>query len=57
MIIVLDTDDIILAEVAPGLHLDQLQIDLAGVFEAVLRADRDVDRLVFMQDLDLVADG
>ena len=33
MIIVLDPHDVVLAEIAAGLHLDQFQIDLAGIFE------------------------
>ena len=28
---VLETHDIVLAEIAAGLHLDQLEVDLAGV--------------------------
>jgi hypothetical protein len=35
LIIVLDADDVVLAEIAPGLHLDQLQLDLAGVFAPI----------------------
>ena len=34
-IVILDADDIVLAEIAAGLHFDQLEQDLARVFEAV----------------------
>ena len=37
---VLDADDVVLAEIGAGLHLDQLQIDLAGIGEPVDDADR-----------------
>jgi hypothetical protein len=55
MIIVLDPYDVILAEVAAGLHLDQLEVKSCGVFQTMPRAARHVDRLVFVQDLHLVA--
>jgi hypothetical protein len=56
-VIVLDADDVILAEIAAGLHLDQLQQDLSGVLEPVHRAHRDIDRLVLVHGLDVVIDG
>jgi hypothetical protein len=34
-IVILDANDIVLAEIAAGLNLDQLQRDLAGVFQPV----------------------
>jgi len=52
LIIVLDADDIVLAEVASGLDLDELQQNLAGIFQPVHGADRDIDRFVLMHDLD-----
>src|ERR1700722_10802904 len=52
LIIILDADDVILAEIAAGLDLDQFQQDLAGVFEPVDGPDREVDRFVLMHDLD-----
>ncbi len=56
MIVVLDAFDIVLAEIAPGLHLDQFKIDLAGILQAVPGAARHIDRFVFVQHLHLVAD-
>lgn len=50
-IIVFDPDDIVFAEIAAGLNLDQFQRDLAGILQSVLRADRNVDRLILMNDL------
>jgi hypothetical protein len=49
--VVLDADDVVLAEIAAGLHLDQLQHDLARVFQPVDGADRDIDRFVLVHDL------
>ena len=49
---VVDADDVVLAEIAAGLHLDQFQRDLAPVGEPVNRADRDVDRLVLVHGFD-----
>ena len=48
---VLDADDVVLAEIGAGLHLDQLEVDLAGIGEAVDDADRQEDRLVLVHDL------
>ena len=56
-IIIFDADDIILAEITPGLDLDQFELDLAGIFQAMLRPDRNVARFIFMHDLGLVVDG
>src|ERR1700683_109189 len=56
-IIALDAHDIVLAEVAAGLHLDQLKIDLARIFQAVSGTARNIGRFIFMQDLGVVADG
>src|SRR5215469_12755085 len=56
-VIILNTDDIVLAKIASGLHLDQLKQDLAGVFQPVHGADRDVDRLVLVHGLDEFVDG
>ena len=47
VIIVLDADDIIFAEIAAGLHLDQFEIDLAGIFQPMPDADRHIDRIRF----------
>ena len=56
LVIVLDTDDVVLAEVTSGLNLDQFQEDLAGIFQPVDGSDRDVDRFVLMHDLDEFGD-
>src|SRR5262249_30594036 len=47
---VLEADNIIFAEVAAGLYLDDMQRDFADVFEPVQGAERDIGRLVFGQD-------
>src|SRR5579883_1070304 len=51
---IVEAYDVVLAEVAAGLHLDQLQIDLARICQAVEAADRQIDRLVLMDDVDLL---
>jgi hypothetical protein len=38
------------------LHLDQFQIDLPRIFQAVLYPDRNVSRFIFVNTLGLVAD-
>jgi hypothetical protein len=43
MIIVLNALDIVLAQIASGLHLDQFQIDLTRIFEAVVGANRHIE--------------
>src|SRR5580704_16138786 len=47
---VVDSDDVILAEIASGLNLDQLQVDLAWIGEPVRRANRQVDRFVLVDE-------
>src|SRR4051794_32055534 len=56
-IVILKPHDIVLAEIASGLHLDQLQHDLAWIFEPVDCADRNIDRLVLVHRLNKVIDG
>ena len=53
VIVVLDAHDVVLAEIAAGLHLDQFEVDLAGIFEAMPRADWHVDRFILVQNLTL----
>ena len=48
-IAILEPHDVVLPEIAARLHLDQVQRHLAGILEPVLRADRDVRRLVLGQ--------
>ena len=55
VIIVLDPLNIVFAEIASRLHLDEFEIDLSGVLQAVARADWHVDRFIFMHHLNLVA--
>ena len=54
---VLDADDVVFAQIGAGLHLDQLEQDLAGVGEAVHAAERQVDRLVFGEHRHLAVAG
>ena len=49
--------DVILAEIAPRLHLDNFQRNSAGVGEAVNFTERYVGRLVFAEQEGLVAAG
>ena len=48
---ILVTDDVVLTQIGAALHLDQMQIDLAGVFQPVHGPQRNVDRLVLGQQL------
>ena len=50
VIVVLDAHDVVLAEIAAGLYLDQLKVDLARIFEAMPGTARNVDRLVLVQE-------
>jgi hypothetical protein len=54
---VLVADDVVLAEIAAGLHLDQHHRQFAGVLHPVHGAQRDVDRLVLGHQLHVAADG
>src|SRR6202167_5486852 len=47
---VVDSDDIVLAEIAAGLNLDQLHVDLAWIGEPVRRANRQVDRFILVDE-------
>jgi hypothetical protein len=51
LIVIRDADDVILAEIAAGLNLDQLQHNLSGVLQPVDAADRDIDRFILVHDL------
>src|SRR5271167_1911185 len=53
---VIDADDIVLAEVAAGLHLDQLEIDLARIGQPVFATNGQIDRLVLVRELDFAID-
>lgn len=45
-VVIVDTDDVILSEVATRLHLDDFQRDTPWIFHAMNSPKRDVDRLV-----------
>ena len=51
-IIVLDADDVVFAQIAAGLNLDQVKRYLAWIFQPVNGADRDIDRFVLVHGLD-----
>ena len=55
-VIILDADDVVLAEITAGLHLDQFQQILTGTFQPVDRADQDIDRLILVHGLDKFID-
>src|SRR6266481_3490671 len=57
LVIVLDANDVVLAEIAAGLDFDQLQRNLAWIFHPMGRADRNIDRFVLMYGLDEFIDG
>src|ERR1044072_818172 len=46
---VFDADDVVLAEIGPRLHLDQVKRHLSRVLEPVRAAERHEDRLVLTQ--------
>src|SRR5579884_3365629 len=54
---ILEPHDVVLAEVRARLHLDDVQRDLAGILDAVTDADRDVRRLILLEQEDLIAAG
>src|SRR6185437_6344392 len=49
-IVVLDSNDVVLTKIAPGLDLDQFERNFAGIFQPMRRADRNVDRFVLVHD-------
>ena len=57
LINIIQPDDIVLAEIAAGLNLDQLEGDLAVVGEAVHGTDRNIDSLILVHDALFLADG
>src|SRR5262249_49367960 len=54
---VVEAHDIVLAEIAADLHLDQFERDLAGIGEPMNAADRDIDRLVLVHAAHVVAES
>ena len=53
---ILYADDVVLAEIAACLDLDQFKKNLAEIFEAVDGAHRNINRLVLVHSLDDVID-
>ena len=51
-----EANDIVLAKIAPHLHLDELERNFPGVGEAMNAADRDIHRFVFMHIAQLLAE-
>src|SRR6201993_4078353 len=47
---VLEAHDVVLPEVGARLHLDDLEHDGARILDAVLHADRDIGRLVLLEE-------
>src|SRR5205807_1843577 len=56
-IAVLESHDIVLAEIGTRLHLDDLERHGTGVLDAVLHPDRDVGRLALLEEKNLVSAG
>src|SRR5579872_2739310 len=54
---IIESHDVILAEVGARLHLDDVQRNHPRILDAVLHADRNVGRLVLLQEENLVAAG
>ena len=54
-IAVLEAHDVVLAEIGAGLHLDDVQRNLAGILDAMLRAERNVGRLILLEQERLLA--
>src|ERR1700677_1498708 len=54
---VVDTADVVLTEIAAGLNLDQLDVDLAWIGEPVGRAHRQVDRRGHVDERIFVVEG
>src|SRR5437763_932094 len=55
-VLVIEADDIVLAEVGSALDLDELERHLAGIGQAVARSGGDIGRLVFLEQRYLLAD-
>jgi hypothetical protein len=53
---VIEPHDVILAQIAAHLHLDQLQRDFPRIGEAMDCTDRHVDRFIFVDQSHLLAD-
>jgi hypothetical protein len=54
VVCILDPDDIVLAEMGAGLHLDEFEVDLARIGNSVDAGARQVDRLVLVDEMGFV---
>jgi hypothetical protein len=54
---ILEPDNIVLAQVRTGLHLDQFEIDQAGIRHSMHAAYGQIDRLVLVHKMNLVVPG
>src|SRR5437667_9352270 len=53
---VVEAHDVVLAEIAADLHLDQFERDLARIGEPMNAADRDIDGFVFVHAAHVIAE-
>src|SRR5262245_49098786 len=53
---IVEAHDVVLAEIAADLHLDQLERDLARIGEPMNAPDRDIDRFVFVHAAHVIAE-
>jgi hypothetical protein len=56
IIIILEPLDIVFTQITSALHFYEFEIDLTRILEAVPRADRDVNRLIFVHYLHFISD-
>src|SRR5262249_39108824 len=56
LVVVLEAHNVVFAEIAAALHLDQLERDPPRIGEAMHGADRDVDGFVLVHSANLLAD-
>ena len=54
---VVQPHDVVLAEVAADLHLDQFERNLAGIGKPMNAPDGDIDRLVFVHVAHVIAES
>src|SRR6516165_12174294 len=54
---IVEAHDVVLAEIAADLHLDQFERDLAGIGEPMNAPDRDIDGFVFVHAANVIAEG
>src|SRR6202022_2576951 len=54
---ILEPDNIVFPQVRTGLHLDQFEVDPAGIRHSMHATDRQIDRLILMHKMDLIVAG